>query len=389
MARLGDVCVFFSGTGFPNAFQGQRSGKYPFYKVGDISKNVLLGNRELIACDNYIDDDIVKEIKGLILPPQTVVFAKIGEALRLNRRAITQNYCLIDNNAMGIKANNDVLDTLYFYYFMCNVDLQHYCESTTVPSVRKTRIAEIDILLPPLDKQRKIAAVLDKVSGLIAKRRQQLDKLDEIVKAKFVEMFGDPLDEGCRYQKVPLGVVADVGSSKRIFEKEYVSSGVPFYRTKEIVELSKGHKITTELFITKERFAEICDEYGAPQKGDLLISAVGTIGVIWIVDGKNDFYFKDGNLLRVSVSNNFNPVYLKMLLETLIAAHKQKMSVGTAYAALTISMLKEMMVYLVPIDEQNQFAAFIKQTEKAKTTISRSLEKLETLKKALMQDYFG
>lgn len=389
MARLGDVCVFFSGTGFPNAFQGQRSGKYPFYKVGDISKNVLLGNRELIACDNYIDDDIVKEIKGLILPPQTVVFAKIGEALRLNRRAITQNYCLIDNNAMGIKANNDVLDTLYFYYFMCNVDLQHYCESTTVPSVRKTRIAEIDILLPPLDKQRKIAAVLDKVSDLIAKRRQQLDKLDEIVKAKFVEMFGDPLDEGCRYQKVPLGVVADVGSSKRIFEKEYVSSGVPFYRTKEIVELSKGHKITTELFITKERFAEICDEYGAPQKGDLLISAVGTIGVIWIVDGKNDFYFKDGNLLRVSVSNNFNPVYLKMLLETLIAAHKQKMSVGTAYAALTISMLKEMMVYLVPIDEQNQFAAFIKQTEKTKTTISRSLEKLETLKKALMQDYFG
>ena len=65
------------------------------------------------------------------------------------------------------------------------------------------------------------------------------------------------------------------------------------------------------------------------------------------------------------------------------------MSVGTAYAALTISMLKEMMVYLVPIDEQNQFAAFVKQTEKIKATISRSLEKLETLKKALMQEYFG
>lgn len=258
-----------------------------------------------------------------------------------------------------------------------------------INNLRNEHIADLHIPLPPLDKQRKIAAVLDKVSSLIVKRKQQLDKLDELVKSRFVEMFGDPLDEGCIYQKVPLGVVADVGSSKRIFEKEYVSRGIPFYRTKEIVELSKGHNVTTELFITKERFAEICDEYGAPQKGDLLISAVGTIGVIWIVDGKNDFYFKDGNLLRVSVSKKFNPVYLKMLLETLIAAHKQKMSVGTAYAALTISMLKEMMVYLVPIDEQNQFAAFVKQTEKIKATISRSLEKLETLKKALMQEYFG
>ena len=308
--------------------------------------------------------------------------------------SIEEGIYLCNNFTQAMRVNQTIAIPRYVFYFMWNL---HCSGRTDLLQNKTTGIRNLQVKsylneecpLPTLDEQRKIAAILDKVSDLIAKRRQQLDKLDEIVKAKFVEMFGDPLDEGCRYQKVPLGVVADVGSSKRIFEKEYVSSGVPFYRTKEIVELSKGHKITTELFITKERFAEICDEYGAPQKGDLLISAVGTIGVIWIVDGKNDFYFKDGNLLRVSVSNNFNPVYLKMLLEALIAAHKQKMSVGTAYAALTISMLKEMMVYLVPIDEQNQFAAFVKQTEKIKATISRSLEKLETLKKALMQEYFG
>ena len=308
--------------------------------------------------------------------------------------SIEKGIYLCNNFTQAMRVNQDIAIPRYVFYFMWNL---HYSGRTDLLQNKTTGIRNLQVKsylnencpIPPLDEQRKIAAVLDKVSDLIAKRRQQLDKLDNLIKARFVEMFGDPLDEGCRYQKVPLGVVADVGSSKRIFEKEYVGSGVPFYRTKEIVELSKGHIITTELFITKERFAEICDEYGAPQKGDLLISAVGTIGVIWIVDGKNDFYFKDGNLLRVSVSNNFNPVYLKMLLETLIAAHKQKMSVGTAYAALTISMLKEMMVYLVPIDEQNQFAAFVEQTEKTKTTISRSLEKLETLKKALMQEYFG
>lgn len=376
MARLEEICAINMGQSPDSSTYNEDGNGLPFFQgnadFGEIYPAVRMWCSE--------PTKIARE-KDILIS----VRAPIGA---LN---IANCECCIGRGLAALTVNENICAQEYLWHVLLGKvdELNSKGTGSTFKAINKKTLSETEIPLPSIDEQRKIAAVLDKVSGLIAKRRQQLDKLDEIVKAKFVEMFGDPLDEGCRYQKVPLGVVADVGSSKRIFEKEYVSSGVPFYRTKEIVELSKGHKITTELFITKERFAEICDEYGAPQKGDLLISAVGTIGVIWIVDGKNDFYFKDGNLLRVSVSNNFNPVYLKMLLETLIAAHKQKMSVGTAYAALTISMLKEMMVYLVPIDEQNQFAAFVKQTEKIKATISRSLEKLETLKKALMQEYFG
>ena len=215
-------------------------------------------------------------------------------------------------------------------------------------------------------EQEQIAETIGRVDNTIAARRNQLVLLDQLVKSRFIELFGDPLIEDDRYPRVPLGSLAEVGSSKRIFEKEYVSEGIPFYRTKEIVELSKGNRITTELFITKERYDEIRSEYGVPQKGDLLISAVGTIGVIWIVDGKNDFYFKDGNLLRVSATEKFVPEYLKHLLEALISAYKSEMSSGTAYAALTISALKEMMVYDVPHAEQEQFAAFVEQTDKSK-----------------------
>ena len=215
-------------------------------------------------------------------------------------------------------------------------------------------------------EQEQIAETIGHVDNTIAARRKQLALLDQLVKSRFIELFGDPLIEDDRYPRVPLGSLAEVGSSKRIFEKEYVSEGIPFYRTKEIVELSKGNRITTELFITKERYDQIRSEYGAPQKGDLLISAVGTIGVIWIVDGKNNFYFKDGNLLRVSATEKFVPEYLKYLLEALISAYKSEMSSGTAYAALTISALKEMMVYDVPHAEQEQFAAFVEQTDKSK-----------------------
>ena len=247
-----------------------------------------------------------------------------------------------------------------------NIELNSKGTGSTFKAIGRNVLEETQVPNVPLTVQSEYSQVLERIYAIIQSHKMQLQKLDDLVKARFVELFGDPLIESGRYPKVPLGGLTEVGSSKRIFEKEYVSEGVPFYRTKEVVELSKGHRITTELFITKERYDEIRSEYGVPQKGDLLISAVGTIGVIWIVDGKNDFYYKDGNLLRVSATERFVPEYLKHLLEALIGAYKSEMSSGTAYAALTISALKEMMVYDVPYAEQKQFAAFVTQTDKSK-----------------------
>jgi Restriction endonuclease S subunits len=149
---LGEVCTFFSGTGFPNDYQGNPSGKYPFYKVGDISRNVQNGNKQLQDCDNYIDDDVVSKIHGTIIPEGTVVFAKIGEALRLNRRAITSQNCLIDNNAMGIKPD-DELALGYFFQYMKLLDMGKYAGTTAMPSVRKSTLENVRILVPPIDKQ--------------------------------------------------------------------------------------------------------------------------------------------------------------------------------------------------------------------------------------------
>lgn len=363
MARLGDVCKKESSNIAQKDLEGH-SGNYPIYGASGFIANV-----DFYQQDNpYIA--VVKDGAG------------IGRIMKLPAKSSvigTMQYII----------PNDNVDISYLAYAMEHMNLSKYFTGATIPHIYFKDYQKEDLPLPHPDEQRRIAAVLDKVSDLIAKRRQQLDKLDELVKSRFIELFGDPLLDDGRYPKVPLGTLAEVGSSKRIFEKEYVSEGVPFYRTKEIVELSKGNRITTELFITRDRYDEIRDEYGVPQKGDLLISAVGTIGVIWIVDGKNDFYFKDGNLLRVAATEKFAPTYIKHLLEALIGAYKQEMSSGTAYAALTISALKEMLVYVVPITEQEQFAAFVEQTDKSKSAIQKSLEKLKTLKKALMQEYFG
>ena len=238
-------------------------------------------------------------------------------------------------------------------------------------------------------RQKQICEHLDIITGIIRLRQQELQKLDDLIKARFVEMFGDPVSNSKLWKMVELGALTEVGSSKRIFEKEYVPEGIPFYRTKEIVELSKGNQISTELFITRERFDEIKRQYGVPKAGDLLISAVGTIGVIWIVDGKNDFYFKDGNLIRVDASDKFNSVFMQSVLENLISEYKNQMSSGTAYAALTISGLTKMKVYDVPMYLQKDFADFVSQVDKSKAQVQKALDETQLLFDSLMQEYFG
>ena len=389
MARLGDVCSFFSGTGFPNAYQGQKTGKYPFYKVGDISKNVLLGNRELISSDNYIDDDTVQAIKGTVLPPKTVVFAKIGEALRLNRRAITNCYCLVDNNAMGILADNTVLDGLYFYYFMCSVDLQHYCESTTVPSVRKTRIAEIEIPLPSLEEQRRIAAVLDKVSDLIAKRRAQLDKLDLLVKSCFVEMFGDPVSNPYDWNLRGLLQLGDCKNGMN-FHSTDVGINIHCLGVGDFKNLSCISDTSTLPTVSLTDMPS--DEYML-KDGDLVFvrsngnkALVGRSLVVYPATTPTTF---SGFCIRFRLnSDEVKTDYLLRVLKT-DSIRKKMAGRGANIQNLNQKILGELQIPVPPLDLQNRFTSFVEQTEKTKTAISCSLDKLETLKKSLMQQYFG
>lgn len=145
---LGDVCTFYSGTGFPTRYQGVKHGRYPFYKVGDISRAVQSGCNYLLPADHYVEKDVVRELRGTILPKATVVFAKIGEALRLNRRALTGGECLVDNNVLGICPNTAIVGVDYFFHWMKTVDMTHYSVATTVPSVKKSTLESILIPVP-------------------------------------------------------------------------------------------------------------------------------------------------------------------------------------------------------------------------------------------------
>ena len=339
-------------------------GKYPIYGSGGVM--------------GYADDYLCEA--------ETVVIGRKGS---INKPIYVEESFWNVDTAFGLVANRKILLPKYLFYFCVHFDFEQLNTTVTIPSLTKANLLNVEMKLPSLAVQQEIVDRLSKVDELISLRKEQLAKLDQLVKSRFIELFGDPVTNEKNWVRLTLGDICEIGSSKRVFEKDYVPSGIPFFRTKEIVELSKGNPISTELFITEEHFAELKKSYGAPKKDDLLISAVGTIGTIWIVSGEYEFYFKDGNLIQIKASSNFNSIFMKYLLDELIANYKKEMSTGTAYSALTIAGLKKMLVYDVPLALQEQFAAFVKQTDKSKLAIQQSLDKLELLKKSLMQEYFG
>ena len=277
----------------------------------------------------------------------------------------------------------------YVAYALKSLDLASFASGATIPHIYFKNYGEIEIPVAPLTEQKKIVAELDCLSGIIEKKKQQLKEYDALAQSIFYEMFGNPIDneKGWEYEK--LSNKAEISSSKRIFANEYSDSGIPFYRGKEITEKSKGNPISVELFISQERFEEIKLKYGIPAIGDILVTAVGTIGNIWVVDSDEPFYFKDGNVLWLKIKDDTNPIYFKYILTILIDEYKEMMANGCAYSALTIANLKDMPTCITPLALQQEFASKIEAIEKQKELIKQSIAETETLFNSRMDYYFN
>ena len=191
-----------------------------------------------------------------------------------------------------------------------------------------------------------------------------------------------------------LGEIAEIKSSKRVFEKDYVHEGVPFFRSKEIGDLSRGEGIHTELFITEKHYEELRCNYGVPQVEDILLTSVGSIGNYWICDGR-EFYYKDGNVTQICHNDFFETKYFTSFLSSPLFYEQVNSSVaGTAYNALTIIKLKSLLFPLPPLAEQKRIVAaiekfmpLIEEYGKKETELKAFNEQIGTLtKKAILQE---
>lgn len=365
MGRLGDYVNIKTGKLDANA--ASDNGKYPFFTCAITPLKI----------DTYSYDC------------ECVLVAGNGD---LNVKYYSGKFDAYQRTYIIESKNKNNLSLRYLYYF-----LEQYVETLRKESIggvikyiKLGNLTEAVIPLPPLEEQHRIVSLLDKVSDLITKRRAQLDKLDLLIKARFVEMFGDCKTNPKGWKTCCLEDIAEVGSSKRVFVEELKEDGIPFYRGTEVGALAEGLTITPELFITEEHYKELCDMSGKPQKGDLLMPSICPDGRIWLVDTDDPFYFKDGRVLWVhGISDKFDPVFLLYTLKDRIMTDYSSIASGTTFAELKIFALKKCEIFNVPIELQRSFSSFIQNTSRSKLTIQQSLDKLEILKKALMQQYFG
>lgn len=263
-------------------------------------------------------------------------------------------------------------------------------KTTTVNQITVKMLNNLTIPLPPQSTQLAIVSELDKINELIRLKKEQLKDFDNLAQSLFYEMFGDPVENEKGWEVKKLDDVCIITSSKRIFADEYTETGIPFYRSKEVIERSKGLPISVELFISEERYNEIKEKFGVPKIGDILITAVGTIGKIWAIDTDNKFYFKDGNLVWLKDIDNqlANSCFFRRLLEYLIEEYKKTNANGAAYNALTIAKLKLMSCPLPPLSLQQLFAQRIEQIKREKSEVQKSIQHLETLLASRMQYWF-
>lgn len=195
---------------------------------------------------------------------------------------------------------------------------------------------------------------------------------------------------GSKWQVYSLGDIADIGSSKRIKMADYVSRGVPFFRSKEIIERHKGNAISTELFISEEQFTSIEAKFGAPTTGDILLTSVGTLGIPYQVANDDRFYFKDGNLTWFRNFKDFvNPRYLYFWLTSTVAKRKiDEVTIGSTQQALTIVALKSITIDLPPIVIQNEIVKHIESISQ-KISINRQINQtLEQMAQTLFKSWF-
>ena len=359
--KLGELCEIYSG-GTPKRSVSEywTGGNVPWVKIGDITEKYVSSTEEFIT-QAGLNNSSAKLFKpGTLLYS---IFASIGAVGILNILAAT-------NQAIaGLVIRDNSLDHDFLYHYLKSREVASKTSGRGVAqsNINLTILRNMQVPVPPLVVQKEIVQNLEIVSRQLKMAKLQLSKLDSLVKSRFVEMFGDPID-GTFWAKRKLSNLYEVKSSKRIYAREQTKDGVPFLRLADIGSLIDSGISDSGLFISEERFEELRSKGLVPNPGDVLVTARGTLGRCYIIKPSDCFYFQDGMITWLAVIESSPlPSYLLAVFNNphFIEELNRNCS-GTTVKYLSISDLANVAIPVPPLELQHEFETFVTQVDKSR-----------------------
>ncbi|MGI6766703.1 MAG: restriction endonuclease subunit S [Lentihominibacter sp.] len=340
------------------------NGKYPIYGSGGI----------MGYADDYICD------------ADTVVIGRKGNIN--NPIYVDEPFWNVDT-AFGLQAKKSVLSPRYLYYFCKNYDFERLNKTVTIPSLTKHDLLNIKIDLPNLDEQQSVVGQLYRIERIIGFRNNELEKLDYLIKARFVELFGDPEINPKRWEQVTLDDVCSSiirGPFGSALKKEFFvePSGTTYKVYEQKHAIQKSAEIGT-YYVTEGKFQEL--KRFECVAGDILMSCSGTMGELYQLPKGCEKGIINQALCKFTLNERILPICFLTYMKETIGNLETKGSGIKNIAA--VSYVKQMPINLPPMSVQEEFDAFCKKVDKSKAAVQESLDKAQLLFDSLMQKYFG
>jgi type I restriction enzyme, S subunit len=420
--RLKHLVDFFSGSAFPNQYQGYNDLEIPFYKVGNLKDTD--SNYYIYSEENTISEEIRVKLKAKKVPKDTILFAKIGEAIRLNRRGLVPKPACIDNNLMGFKANENILDNKLLLYWSLKEDFYKYSQATAVPSIRKSTLEAISFPLPPIHEQKRIAEKVERLFAKIDEAKRLIEEVKESFElrraaildkafrgeltAKWRTEHKDllnnlPFNEKCNTENnlyslprgwkwVEIGDIADVKGGKRLPKGHSLvkeNTGYPYIKAGN---LKNGTVLQEELEYLEFDTWEAIKNYTVAG-GDVYITIVGAcIGDVGIIPNELNGANLTENAAKIFNLKNCNNEFIAFWLSSPVAQNiiKSKIS-SAAQGKLALSRIKTINVPIPPIEEQEQIVSIIKKAlskEEESKSVLNLQKKIDDLKQTILNKAF-
>ena len=386
--------------------------KWPQVRLGDVCDDKITSisskeNFDIIYIDISSIDNKTKCISSYTKIPAKKAPSRAKQILKLNDilvstvrpnlnavaiNTLDEDTVVVGSTGYCVLRSTEKIENKYLFYFCQSPtfieQLVKRAKGASYPAVSNVDVKNIQIPLPPLPEQRRIAAVLDQVSSLIALRKAQLAKLDLLVKARFVEMFGTE-NEFSMWQCGTVADVANVFVGVVIKPAQYYTdkrNGIPAFRSQNIGCMKV--KDNDWVYFTEE--GHLKNKKTIINENDVLVVRSGTPGIACVASAKCSGYNAVDIIIVRPHQNQINPVFLAMFTNMPHGRNQIKEKTGgAAQQHLNIRSYESMKIIRPPLNLQNQFSAFVKQTNRSECEIQHGLIHLETLKKSLMQEYFG